>query len=65
MKDKSAMEGLITYLNRNRPYTPSEEVWKELILYYSSAIGEKMNDLVLSERQKHNGMSCSKGGPAL
>ena len=26
----------------------------------SSAIGEKMNDFVVSERQKHNGMSWSK-----
>ena len=28
----------------------------------SSAIGEKMNDLVVSNRQKHNGMSWSKAG---
>jgi len=25
-------------------------------------IGEKMNDLIISERQKHNGMSWSKQG---
>jgi len=25
-------------------------------------IGEKMNDLIVSSRQKHNGMSCSKKG---
>ena len=35
---------------------------KELGLCNSSAIGEKMNDLVVSERQKHNGMSWSKSG---
>ena len=28
----------------------------------SSAIGEKMNDLIVSKRQKHNGMSWSKDG---
>ena len=35
---------------------------KELGIYNSSAIGEKMNDLVAAERQKHNGMSWSKNG---
>jgi len=62
IKDKSAMERLITYLERNRPYIPCYAVRKELGLCNSSAIGEKMNDLVVSERQKHNGMSWSKGG---
>lgn len=28
----------------------------------SSSIGEKMNDLLVSERQQHNGMSWSKDG---
>ncbi len=28
----------------------------------SSNIGEKANDLVVSDRQKHNGMSWSKAG---
>jgi len=62
IKDKSAMERLITYLERNRPYIPCYAVRKELGFCNSSAIGEKMNDLVVSERQKHNGMSWSKGG---
>jgi hypothetical protein len=28
----------------------------------SSAVGEKANDLIVSERQKHNGMSWTKKG---
>jgi len=50
-------EKLIAYLNRNKSYIPCYAVRKELGLYNSSAIGEKMNDLVVSERQKHNGMN--------
>ena len=57
-----ALEKLIAYLNRNKSYIPCYAVRKELGLCNSSAIGEKMNDLVVSERQKHNGMSWSKSG---
>lgn len=62
IKNKSALERLITYLTRNTPYIPCYAARKELGLLNSSAIGEKMNDLVVSERQKHNGMSWSKDG---
>jgi hypothetical protein len=62
IKNMKALEKLITYLNRNKPYIPCYAVRKELGLCNSSAIGEKMNDLVVSERQKHNGMSWSKSG---
>jgi hypothetical protein len=37
-------------------------VRKELGLCNSSNRGEKSNDLVVSKRQKHNGMSWSKSG---
>ena len=57
-----AFDKLIAYLKRNKPYIPCYSVMKELGLCNSSAIGEKMNDLVVSERQKHNGMSWSKSG---
>jgi len=53
---------LCHYLKRNRPYIPCYVVRKELGLRNSSNIGEKMNDLVVSDRQKHNGMSWSKEG---
>lgn len=62
IKDMGALDKLIAYLKRNKPYIPCYAVRKELGLCNSSAIGEKMNDLVVSERQKHNGMSWSKSG---
>jgi len=62
IKDSAATDKLIEYLNRNKPYIPCYAIRKELGLRNSSSIGEKMNDLVVSERQKHNGMSWSKPG---
>ena len=50
------------YLRRNKPYIPCYAIGKQLGLRNSSNIGEKMNDLIVSERQKHNGMSWSKKG---
>ncbi len=62
IKNMSAFDKLVAYLHRNKPYIPCYAVRKELGLCNSSAIGEKMNDLVVSKRQKHNGMSWSKSG---
>lgn len=62
IKNMSAFDKLVVYLNRNKSYIPCYAVRKELGLCNSSAIGEKMNDLVVSKRQKHNGMSWSKSG---
>ncbi|MBW1796522.1 MAG: UPF0236 family protein [Deltaproteobacteria bacterium] len=62
IKDTDAMNKLIEYLNRNKPYIPCYAIRKELGLRNSSSIGEKMNDLVVSARQKHNGMSWSRPG---
>ena len=62
LKDVDALRVLIQYLERNRPYIPCYAVRQQLGLRNSSNIGEKMNDLLVSERQKHNGMSWSKGG---
>ncbi len=62
IKNQKALKELVTYLGRNRPIIPCYAVRKELGLCNSSAIGEKMNDLVVSDRQKHNGMSWSKKG---
>ena len=62
IKDRAAIEKLLTYLDRNKPCIPCYAIRKELGLRNSSAIGEKMNDLIVSERQKHNGMSWSKPG---
>lgn len=62
IKDNSRLEVLINYIERNRKYIPCYEIRKKLGLRNSSNIGEKMNDLLVSERQKHNGMSWSKAG---
>lgn len=62
IKQMKTIDKLIEYLRRNKPYIPCYAVRKELGLCNSSAIGEKMNDLVVSNRQKHNGMSWSKAG---
>ena len=62
IKSKTDMEKLIDYLKRNRVYIPCYAVRKILGLRNSSNIGEKMNDLIVSDRQKHNGMSWSKPG---
>jgi hypothetical protein len=62
IKDQDALETLIGYLERNRPYLPCYAVRKRLGLRNSSNQGEKANDLVVSDRQKHNGMSWSKPG---
>lgn len=64
IKDQDALETLIGYLQRNRPYLPCYSVRKQLGLRNSSNRGEKANDLIVSDRQKHNGMSWSKSGSA-
>lgn len=62
IKEHAAVEKLIGYLERNHPYIPCYAARKELGLRNSSNLGEKMNDLLVSDRQKHNGMSWSKEG---
>jgi len=60
IKSAQSLEKLIAYLKRNRPYIPCYAARKELGLCNASAVGEKMNDLIVSERQKNNGMSWTK-----
>lgn len=62
IKNPDIIERLVKYLNRNKPYIPVYAIRKDLGLRNSSNIGEKMNDLVVSDRQKNNGMSWSKQG---
>lgn len=62
IKSKTDLQKLIDYLKRNKVYIPCYAVRKILGLRNSSNIGEKMNDLVVSDRQKHNGMSWSNPG---
>ncbi|MBN2267781.1 MAG: hypothetical protein JW725_05605 [Candidatus Babeliaceae bacterium] len=62
LKNPDEIRVLIEYLERNRPSIPCYAVRKHLGLRNSSNIGEKMNDLLVSDRQKHHGMSWSAGG---
>jgi hypothetical protein len=62
VKNQSAIKKLIAYLERNSAYIPSYATRKELGLTNSSNRGEKANDLIVSARQKDNGMSWSKTG---
>jgi len=56
------IQKLIDYLVRNKPFIPNYDMRKRLKLRNSSNVGEKMNDLVVSNRQKKNGMSWVKKG---
>lgn len=62
IKDSKRIEQLIGYFQRQRAYIPCYAVRKELGLRNSSNRGEKANDLLVSNRQKHKGMSWSASG---
>lgn len=62
IKDRKALTRLINYIDRNREFIPCYGIRKKLGLRNSSNTGEKMNDLVVSHRQKHDGMSWSESG---
>ncbi len=64
IKNPEALEKLMGYFERNRDFIPCYSVRKRLGLRNSSNIGEKSNDLLVSDRQKHNGMSWSQQGSA-
>jgi hypothetical protein len=62
VKNAQALQQLIGYLERNRVNIPCYAVRKRLGLRNSSQLGEKMNDIVVAERQKRRGMSWSVAG---
>jgi hypothetical protein len=62
VKNATELDRLIGYLERNRPGIPCYAVRKRLGLRNSSQLGEKMNDLVVADRQKRRGMSWSVAG---
>jgi hypothetical protein len=64
IKNREALLKLRGYFERNRPFIPCYSVRKRLGLRNSSNVGEKSNDLLVSDRQKHNGMSWSPQGSA-
>ena len=62
IKNYEYVDKLIQYLQHNINYIPCYSVRKKLGLRNSSNRGEKENDLIVSHRQKNNGMSWSKSG---
>jgi hypothetical protein len=62
IKNEDERIHLVQYLAKNRPMIPVYAVRRELGLRNSSNRGEKANDLLVAERQKHNGMSWSPSG---
>jgi hypothetical protein len=64
VKDRGAQDYLIGYLERVRATIPNYMLRAALGLRNSSNRGEKANDLVVANRQKHNGMSWSDAGSA-
>ena len=62
VRNPEEIKNLIGYFERCRDYIPNYALRKELGLRNSSNLGEKSNDLIVSSRQKHNGMSWSDDG---
>jgi len=62
IKNHEYIRILIDYFVRVNNYIPCYALRKELGLRNSSNLGEKANDIVVSNRQKHNGMSWSNKG---
>ncbi len=62
LKNATERDNLIKYLHRNQDCIPCYALRKKLGLRISSNLVEKANDLVVSNRQKHNGMSWSADG---
>jgi len=62
VKNFDEINKLVGYFERCRHFIPCYALRKELGLRNSSNSGEKVNDLIVSSRQKHNGMSWSDTG---
>ena len=62
VKNIEHIDKLVDYLVKNKSCIPCYAIRSKLGLRNSSNRGEKANDLAVSKRQKHNGMSWSKEG---
>ena len=62
IRDTEHIEKLIGYFSRNLSFIPCYALRQKLGLRVSSNPVEKANDLLVSNRQKHNGMSWSPSG---
>jgi hypothetical protein len=62
VKNKASLDYLAGYLERVRATIPNYMLRAAVGLRNSSNRGEKANDLIVADRQKHNGMSWSDAG---
>lgn len=62
IKKMETIDYIIDYLTRNKKFIPCYMLRKALKLQNSSNRGEKSNDIIVANRQKHNGMSWSNEG---
>ena len=62
IKDKEWLDKLNGYFEKNREFIPCYAVRAALGLRNSSSPVEKANDMIVADRQKHNGMSWSPDG---
>jgi hypothetical protein len=62
VKNFDTINYLIEYLGRVHDTIPCYALRKQIGLRNSSNLGEKANDMIVSSRQKHNGMSWSNDG---
>lgn len=62
IKNHEELRRLVGSIERNRTYLPCYALRQKLGLRVSSNRGEKANDLAVSTRQKHHGMSWSSSG---
>ena len=62
VKSKSPLNYIVGYLGRVKATIPNYMLRAALGLRNSSNRGEKANDLIVPNRQKHNGMSWSDNG---
>ena len=62
IKNSARLQDAVDYLNRKRDYIACYALRKELGYKNSSNSAEKANDLVVANRQKHNGMAWSTPG---
>ncbi len=62
LRPKTRIDDLLRYIEKHREHIPPYALRAELGLRNSSNRVEKANDLVVAQRQKHNGMSWSPSG---
>lgn len=62
LRPNNRIDDLLRYIEKHREHIPPYALRAELGLRNSSNRVEKANDLVVAQRQKHNGMSWSSSG---